>query len=85
VIGENSNHVDIVQSTLQVDEIPAKEKKVIPQLTPDKAKAFEIFKGGYPSGNWIDNQKGILKEKYLQAKNLGETANNLRIRIRIND
>ena len=50
-------------------------------LSTDKAKAFEIFKRGYPSGDWIDNQKGILKEKYAQAKALGESANQLRISI----
>jgi hypothetical protein len=80
----NQENVDIGHTASNMDEIPARERErvVIPQLTTDKAKAFEIFKGGYPSGNWIDNQKGILKDKYLQAKNLGEAANNLRIRIR---
>jgi hypothetical protein len=53
----------------------------IPQLSTDKARAFEIFKRGYPSGEWIDNQKGILKGKYTTAKKLGETAYQLRLKM----
>ena len=57
--------------TIQVKESLAtisQLKKSIPKLTTEKAKAFEIFKSGYPSGAWIDNQKTILKQKYFSEK-----------------
>ncbi|KAJ3088301.1 Kinesin- protein 6 [Quaeritorhiza haematococci] len=50
----------------------------VPQLTTEKARAFEIFKSGYPSSGWIDGQKALLKKKYGEAKGLGERANALR-------
>ncbi|KAJ3017417.1 Kinesin- protein 6 [Thoreauomyces humboldtii] len=50
----------------------------VPQLTSEKAKAFEIFKSGYPSGSWIEGQKTLLKGKYGDAKALGEKAHQLR-------
>lgn len=53
----------------------------VPQLTTEKAKAFEIFKQGYPSGAWIEGQKSLLKEKYSEAKALGERASGLRAEI----
>lgn len=53
-------------------------KKGIPKLTTEKAKAFEIFKNGYPSGPWIDGQKQLLKTKYTEAKALGENAQRIR-------
>ena len=55
-----------------------KLQKSIPRLTTEKAKAFEIFKSGYPSGPWIDGQKSLLKTKYTQAKALGESAQQIR-------
>ncbi|TPX57666.1 hypothetical protein PhCBS80983_g03680 [Powellomyces hirtus] len=54
----------------------------VPQLTSEKAKAFEIFKQGYPSGAWIEGQKTFLKGKYGEAKALGEKANQLRTEIK---
>jgi kinesin family protein 6/9 len=56
----------------------SKLKKSIPKLTTEKAKAFEIFKNGYPSGSWIDGQKTLLKSKYTEAKALGENAQKVR-------
>ena len=53
----------------------------IPALTTAKAKAFEIFRNGYPSSEWIDGQKTLLKQKYIDAKALGESANHLRLQI----
>ena len=49
----------------------------------EKAKAFEIFKNGYPAGSWIDGQKALLKTKYTEAKSVGEKANNYRNEISI--
>ncbi|KAJ3176997.1 Kinesin- protein 6 [Geranomyces variabilis] len=54
----------------------------VPQLTTEKAKAFDIFKQGYPSGAWIEGQKTLLKGKYGEAKALGEKANQLRTDIK---
>ncbi|TPX61137.1 hypothetical protein SpCBS45565_g07339 [Spizellomyces sp. 'palustris'] len=54
----------------------------VPQLTTEKAKAFEIFKRGYPSGEWIEGQKALLKNKYTEAKALGEQASQLRSAIK---
>lgn len=44
-------------------------------ISEEKAKAFEIFRSGYPAGAWIDGQKALLKNKYSQAKSMGENAN----------
>ena len=60
--------------TNQTLESITKLKSSIPKLTTEKAKAFEIFKNGYPSGAWIDGQKALLKKKYGEAKSLGEVA-----------
>ncbi|KAJ3149071.1 Kinesin- protein 6 [Geranomyces variabilis] len=54
----------------------------VPRLTTEKAKAFDIFKQGYPSGAWIEGQKTLLKGKYGEAKALGEKANQLRTDIK---
>eukprot|EP00842_Homolaphlyctis_polyrhiza_P004252 jgi/Hompol1/4828/HPOL_003988-RA len=54
----------------------------LPSLTTEKAKAFEIFRSGYPSSEWIDGQKALLKHKYAEAKSLGEAANKLRTEIK---
>jgi hypothetical protein len=50
-------------------------------ISEEKAKAFEIFKSGYPAGEWIEGQKKLLKNKYTEAKSLGEKANSCRTRI----
>jgi hypothetical protein len=71
----------VTTSAIGTQEIAINQQK--PQVNNQKAQAFEIFKRGYPSGDWIDNQKGILKDKYAQAKFLGESANELRIKISI--
>jgi kinesin family member 6/9 len=55
----------------------------IPQLTTEKAQVFEIFKKDYPSGQWIENQKSLLRQKYAEAKALGDEANILRMDIRM--
>ncbi|KAJ8330172.1 hypothetical protein O5D80_001743 [Batrachochytrium dendrobatidis] len=54
----------------------------IPSLSTEKANAFEIFRREYPASEWIDGQKSVLKEKYAEAKSLGEHANTLRTNIK---
>ncbi|KAJ3071202.1 Kinesin- protein 6 [Podochytrium sp. JEL0797] len=54
----------------------------MPQLSVDKAKLFEVFKQDYPGTNWIEEQKVQLKNKYAEAKKLGELANELRMKIK---
>ncbi|KAJ3219561.1 hypothetical protein HDU67_000506 [Dinochytrium kinnereticum] len=75
----------INQYKLQLGDKPLDRKKPatdlgasIPHFTTEKARAFEIFKSAYPSGGWIDGQKTLLREKYGEAKALGEVANRLR-------
>ncbi|KAJ3257397.1 Kinesin- protein 6 [Boothiomyces macroporosus] len=58
-------------------------KKSLPQLSTEKAKAFELFKQSYPSADWIDRQKQVLKAKYTEAKQLGAKAGNLRNEMKI--
>ncbi|KAJ3043781.1 Kinesin- protein 6 [Rhizophlyctis rosea] len=43
----------------------------IPVLSTEKAKAFDIFKSGHPSGTWIDGQKEVLRDKIVEVKGLG--------------
>jgi kinesin family protein 6/9 len=56
--------------------------KSMPQLSTEKARVFEVFRREYPGIEWIDSQKALLKEKYAEAKGLGEEANRLRCGIR---
>jgi hypothetical protein len=42
---------------------------------------FDKFQREHPSGGWMENQKDILKQKYHQAKETGESANSLRAEI----
>ncbi|KAJ3390452.1 Kinesin- protein 6 [Entophlyctis sp. JEL0112] len=53
-----------------------------PQLPPEKAKLFDMFKKEYPGTELIEEQKSALRIKYAEAKRLGETANELRLSIR---
>lgn len=39
---------------------------------------FEKFELQHPSYEWIEQQKKLLKQKYIGAKTLGESANKLR-------
>ncbi|KAJ3055592.1 Kinesin- protein 6 [Rhizophlyctis rosea] len=43
----------------------------VPILSTEKAKAFDIFKSGHPSGTWIDGQKEGLRDKIVEVKALG--------------
>ncbi|KAI8819646.1 P-loop containing nucleoside triphosphate hydrolase protein [Fimicolochytrium jonesii] len=69
-------------TTASVNGLNSRLRASVPQLTSEKAKAFEIFKQGYPSGEWIEGQKTLLKGKYNDAKALGEKANQLRTEIK---
>jgi len=54
-------------------------KKISISLSPEeKMKAYNIFIQTYEPQKWIDEQKLLLKAKYIEAKQLGETANNYR-------
>ncbi|ORX58423.1 kinesin-domain-containing protein [Piromyces finnis] len=54
-------------------------KKISIILSPEeKIKAYNIFIQTYEPQKWIDKQKLLLKAKYIEAKQLGETANNYR-------
>ncbi|KAJ3324728.1 Kinesin- protein 6 [Boothiomyces sp. JEL0866] len=53
-------------------------KKSLPQLSTEKAKAFELFKQSYPSSDWIERQKQVLKSKYSEAKQLGAKAETIK-------
>ncbi|KAJ3222748.1 Kinesin- protein 6 [Clydaea vesicula] len=80
-----STPTNYLQNTHEEQEIRKKENanNLNTSLTADKAKAFEIFKSGYPAGSWIDGQKLLLKQKYVEAKSLGEKANAMRNEIKI--
>ncbi|ORX86406.1 hypothetical protein BCR32DRAFT_264945 [Anaeromyces robustus] len=54
-------------------------KKISITLSPDeKIKAYNIFIQTYEPQKWIEEQKLLLKAKYIEAKQLGETANSFR-------
>ncbi|KAJ3128891.1 Kinesin- protein 6 [Nowakowskiella sp. JEL0407] len=63
-------------------DVSKPNRPVNPRLTTEKARAFEIFKGGYPSTGWIEGQKDLLKIKYTEAKALGEKADAYRNEIK---
>ncbi|KAJ3191216.1 Kinesin- protein 6 [Irineochytrium annulatum] len=45
-----------------------------PRYSKEKGEAFKIFVADYHFGGRIEDQKSVLKEKYAQAKALGEEA-----------
>ena len=48
------------------------------QSIVDRTSAFEIFRKSYRKNQIIEENKNILRNKYAQAKQLGETVNNYR-------
>jgi len=50
-------------------------------LLEDAQQSFEYFKGIYPSVKAMEENKILMKEKYVEAKNLGESVNKARNKI----
>jgi len=44
-------------------------------LLADRNKAFELFRKSYRKNEVIEDNKALLKSKYMEAKALGQTVN----------
>lgn len=73
---ENNNQND---DQKEINKKNSSYKKISLTLSPEeKIKAYNIFIQTYEPQKWIEDQKLLLKAKYIEAKQLGETANNYR-------
>lgn len=50
-------------------------------MSTGRQEAFEIFKRDYPQNPMIEENKDALKQKYVEAKKLGEIVNKSRAKI----
>lgn len=50
-------------------------------MSTGRQEAFEIFKRDYPQNPMIEENKDALKQKYVEAKKLGEIVNKSRTKI----
>ena len=46
-----------------------------------RQEAFELFRRDYSHNQMIDDNKMVLKQRYAEAKSLGETVNQARVKI----
>ncbi|XP_044142517.1 kinesin-like protein KIF6 isoform X2 [Bufo gargarizans] len=56
-------------------------RKTAEQMSLGRQEAFEIFKRDYPDRVGIEDNKALLKQRFSEAKSLGEEVNNVRQRI----
>eukprot|EP00899_Mesostigma_viride_P007228 jgi/Mesvir1/16506/Mv10060-RA.1 len=59
----------------------ALEPMIDPSILADRTKAFEMFRRNYRKNDVIEENKSILKRKYSEAKQVGESVNASRQRI----
>ncbi|XP_075123451.1 kinesin-like protein KIF6 [Leptodactylus fuscus] len=59
----------------------ALHRKTGVQMSLGRQEAFEIFKRDYPDRVGIEDNKTLLKQRFAEAKSLGEEVNNVRQRI----
>eukprot|EP00058_Branchiostoma_floridae_P019076 XP_002604565.1 hypothetical protein BRAFLDRAFT_122350 [Branchiostoma floridae] len=56
-------------------------RKIGGEMSVGRQEAFEIFKRDYEHSVTVDDQKGLLKQRYAEAKQLGEKVNSSRVQI----
>ncbi|XP_066282869.1 kinesin-like protein KIF6 [Branchiostoma lanceolatum] len=56
-------------------------RKIGGEMSVGRQEAFEIFKRDYEHSITVDDQKGLLKQRYAEAKQLGEKVNSSRVQI----
>ncbi|XP_078590426.1 kinesin-like protein KIF6 isoform X2 [Branchiostoma floridae x Branchiostoma japonicum] len=56
-------------------------RKLGGEMSVGRQEAFEIFKRDYEHSITVDDQKGLLKQRYSEAKQLGEKVNSSRVQI----
>ncbi|XP_040203793.1 kinesin-like protein KIF6 [Rana temporaria] len=57
------------------------QKRTGEKMSLGRQEAFEIFKRDYPDRVGIEDNKALLKQRFAEAKSLGEEVNNVRKRI----
>ncbi|CAG2216037.1 KIF6_9 [Mytilus edulis] len=55
--------------------------KILGDMSTGRQEAFETFKRDYPNNSAIEDNKDALKQKYVEAKKLGEYVNKSRTKI----
>ena len=51
------------------------------ELSTGRQEAYEIFKRDYEHNETIENNKAVLKQRYAEAKQLGEQVNKAKAKI----
>ena len=51
------------------------------ELSTGRQEAYEIFKRDYEHNDTIENNKAVLKQRYAEAKQLGEQVNKAKAKI----
>ena len=54
------------------------EVKVTAEILADKKKAFEVFRTTYHSNQAVEENKGLLRQRYMEAKAMGKRVNGAR-------
>jgi kinesin family member 6/9 len=54
------------------------EVKVTAEILADKKKSFEIFRTTYHSNQAVEENKGLLRQRYMEAKAMGKRVNDAR-------
>lgn len=54
---------------------------IVGELSRGKQEAFEIFRRDYRENSKIEEHKCVLRDRYQEAKKLGEVVNSARVKI----
>ncbi|XP_072266412.1 kinesin-like protein KIF6 [Pyxicephalus adspersus] len=71
-----------VRESMAMESRPAAfHRRTGEKMSLGRQEAFEIFKRDYPDRVGIEDNKALLKQRFAEAKSLGEEVNNVRNRI----
>ncbi|XP_073484853.1 kinesin-like protein KIF6 [Aquarana catesbeiana] len=71
-----------VSDSMPIESRPvAFQRRAGEKMSLGRQEAFEIFKRDYPDRVGIEDNKALLKQRFAEAKSLGEEVNNVRSRI----
>ena len=70
---------DMTRSKMEVEE--KRKTKILGEMSMGRQEAFEIFRRDYENNQHIDENKQTLKNRYAEAKVLGEKVNQSRTKI----
>ncbi|KAK2187568.1 hypothetical protein NP493_161g00027 [Ridgeia piscesae] len=72
---------DVQNARRENDAVEATKVKILGEMSLGRQEAFEIFRRDYIHNQTIDDNKQTLKDRYAEAKRLGEQVNRARKKI----